>query len=1342
MSKIYSSFFVATRPLLALCLALGVLLGLPSAQAGENKWTSQGPFSGAVTAIAVDQQTILPNLTVFAGIDGNGVYRSDDAGDSWTEQNGGLAGSGLLVQDLELVIDIAVEPTAAEPTILYAATNGGGIFKATVSVGGAPVAMTWTPANGTPGPTELGNLSVLSIEVDPNDPAILYAGTNGGGLFRSLNGGMDWLEINDGVGQRVVFDVEIPIPIQLVPVINEVDYAGGAIEYIELKGQPNTSFALSLVFYESFLRNTDPGTGVCIPAENFDDIDDAAAFVNVSGFFDSNGLFVLSDSAAIANEDQVEPAMNIADTNTVAIALHDAPGSFFLGRHASTLNLLDVVVLSTSVGNHIADCVQGAFGLPIDGNVPFDFGALFTISRLHDGGENPGDNFSSGTAPTPGQLNSPIGHLFASTDLNGVFRTDERLVPGRSPMFFPVNNGLTSDIVFAFAVDGSRPVHTQDPAFCGLLGQSTPYVGTANDGAFIGLDPCDLVLLEDWESFNNQLPPGTTLRAMEISPPLGLVPSMIFAGSEDGSIFRRVTTNTEWEEVFSDSIGGIMIDALEIYQRNATQMIFAGSGNDIAGPAPPPDGLGGGVFATVDSGANWFQTGPRVDTISGIFVEAVEIDPLVTSNLYAGTFGGGVFVSNDSGGNWTELNTGIPTSALDGISRFVLSLALAPTLPSTLYAGTDLDGVYKTTDSGANWVAVNTGIPVGDHSIHGLSVDPTDPDIAYAATGRLYKTINGGVTWTLVTTGFPTSTTILDVEIDPVTPTILYAATQNKGVYKTINSGASWADSSIGLTDDFIRSLAVDPNRPETVYAGTNGSGLFKSPDSGVTWLPVSVGLNSLFVLSIEIDALSAPMVGSESQTLYVGTETGGVSRSNNAGIVWSPFNTGLSNFFVLDVKLDPTESKIRYAGTFGGGVYDFVELERVDILPFNGLLTSEAGGQATFTVALIDTPISEVTMTLSSSNTNEGTVSPEMLLFTPANALLPQTVIITGVDDQELDSDQAYVIITDALVSFDTRFDGVDPIDVSVTNIALMPVNPGISVNPVASLFTTELGQQATFTVVLTSVPTGNVSIPVASSDIGEGTTPTTVLTFTPANAQTPQTVTVTGVDDGQADGDQLYSIVLDLASSSDPDYDGYDPADVSITNTDNGAVANSLPFETAILGATGQGTGGGATINSTVFIGAKFTLATLSDITSLGAHLVGVSGNIFVAIMPLNGGTDLPNTPFNPGEALFSTTFVAPIPSNEVSINTAFQLSAGRYGIVFGSGVFGATGSAVAPTNDTDIPTPEYFFSSDSGAGFSNGGFMKARMFINGSAVFTSLLFDDGFESGDTTLWTTTVP
>jgi hypothetical protein len=124
-------------------------------------------------------------------------------------------------------------------------------------------------------------------------------------------------------------------------------------------------------------------------------------------------------------------------------------------------------------------------------------------------------------------------------------------------------------------------------------------------------------------------------------------------------------------------------------------------------------------------------------------------------------------------------------------------------------------------------------------------------------------------------------------------------------------------------------------------------------------------------------------------------------------------------------------------------------------------------------------------------------------------------------------------------------------PTDVSVVNAD--NDTAGIAVAPTTGLVTSESGGVATFTVKLTSQPLANVVVPVASNNTAEGTVSTPSLTFTAANWNVAQTVTVTGVDDLVRDGDIAYSVVLGVAASGDPAYSGVNPADVSVTNTDD---------------------------------------------------------------------------------------------------------------------------------------------------------------------------------------------
>ena len=108
-----------------------------------------------------------------------------------------------------------------------------------------------------------------------------------------------------------------------------------------------------------------------------------------------------------------------------------------------------------------------------------------------------------------------------------------------------------------------------------------------------------------------------------------------------------------------------------------------------------------------------------------------------------------------------------------------------------------------------------------------------------------------------------------------------------------------------------------------------------------------------------------------------------------------------------------------------------------ITVTPTSGLTTTEAGGTATFTVVLNTQPTADVTIGLSSSDTTEGTVSPVSAdVHGRATGTRPQTVTVTGVDDDLDDGDVAYTHRDGARrPARDANYNGLNAADVSVTN-------------------------------------------------------------------------------------------------------------------------------------------------------------------------------------------------------------------------------------------------------------------------------------------------------------------
>ncbi|WP_456412425.1 Calx-beta domain-containing protein [Thiolapillus sp.] len=222
-----------------------------------------------------------------------------------------------------------------------------------------------------------------------------------------------------------------------------------------------------------------------------------------------------------------------------------------------------------------------------------------------------------------------------------------------------------------------------------------------------------------------------------------------------------------------------------------------------------------------------------------------------------------------------------------------------------------------------------------------------------------------------------------------------------------------------------------------------------------------------------------------------------------------------------------------------------------VNISPVGGLLTTEEETTAEFRVVLNTQPAEEVVITFASSDASEGTVNPASLVFTPADWAQAQAVTITGVADGIVDGDQPYTIVT-ASVSADAVYGAIDPVDVEVTNGDINSIDIVI-VSPAGGIKTSEAGGADNLSLRLDSRPQGDVVLALGSSDETEGRVWPDRLVFTTENWNSLQTVTVSGQEDLELDGNRSYIIITEPAISNDVEYAGLNPPDLSAINLDN---------------------------------------------------------------------------------------------------------------------------------------------------------------------------------------------
>ncbi len=269
-------------------------------------------------------------------------------------------------------------------------------------------------------------------------------------------------------------------------------------------------------------------------------------------------------------------------------------------------------------------------------------------------------------------------------------------------------------------------------------------------------------------------------------------------------------------------------------------------------------GMNAGTF----SGLKWRSIGPAV--ASGR-VMSIAVNPKNKFEYYVGVASGGVWKTVNDGTTWTPV--------FDGEGSYSIgNVALDPNDSSVVWVGTGEsnsqrsvgygDGIYRSDDGGKNWQ--NLGLKKSEH-IGRVVIDPRDSKVVYvAAEGPLwgpggdrglYKTTDGGKTWKAVLT-ISENTGVVDVQLDPSNPDIVYAAAYQRrrhvftlidggpesAIYKSTDAGATWNKLKEGLPKvDIGRiGLAVSPADPSVVYATIEAAdgkgGIFRSNDKGATW--------------------------------------------------------------------------------------------------------------------------------------------------------------------------------------------------------------------------------------------------------------------------------------------------------------------------------------------------------------------------------------------------------------------------------------------------------------------------------------------------------------------------
>jgi uncharacterized repeat protein (TIGR01451 family) len=398
--------------------------------------------------------------------------------------------------------------------------------------------------------------------------------------------------------------------------------------------------------------------------------------------------------------------------------------------------------------------------------------------------------------------------------------------------------------------------------------------------------------------------------------------------------------------------------------------------------------------------APWAPVGPNpivqigrttggAEAVSGR-IGALAIQP-GTGRLILGAARGGIWTYDTAAGVW------VPRT--DDQALAIGAMQIAPSDPNIVYAGTGEgalsgdsafgDGVVKSTDGGTTWTNVSGSAFKGVSSA-GIAVDPTNANHVYLAVGRgrggarrvtpptstvygIYESKDGGAHWTVLKGTTDQNHGATDIEIDPVSPNILYASFWADAMYKSTDGGHTWAPIMGGLpagadyvtgATRFSIGLSHPAGHSAVLYAGfdyfdANGNhqpgSIWKSTNEGASWAPLPggsgvdqvtdyCGTQCFYDNVVTVDPTNADIVYVAGSYNYpIGS--GGIYRSTDGGQTWKSLGLDLHpDFHAIAIQPDHpsnvligNDGGVWYSTTSGGRNTAGDDLSAADWQNLNG---------------------------------------------------------------------------------------------------------------------------------------------------------------------------------------------------------------------------------------------------------------------------------------------------------------------------------------------------------------------------------------------------------------------
>jgi len=381
-----------------------------------------------------------------------------------------------------------------------------------------------------------------------------------------------------------------------------------------------------------------------------------------------------------------------------------------------------------------------------------------------------------------------------------------------------------------------------------------------------------------WQQTNG--PYGGFCYSMDISK---TSPNVIYMGTEWSGMYISTNSGESWQ-IINNGLNdpSVKINDIAVHPNTFETVYIVTKGEGIA--------------KTTNAGLSWDTSvndylGGGIP--AGASVNGIAIDPIDPDKLYVATDSVGVRKHTNAGiGDWES-------GGLEGIGKIRCIEIVSAGAYSVVYAGTEVGGIWKSTDEATNWTKISlTGSTLESGIITAIGVCPASPEsFVYAAVflsgsdSRIYKTEDGGSNWEQMTYGGNTRT-IFDISVDHVSSEVAYAATEVQ-IYKTVYNDPNWEWSvktpdTRGWNRNFYRVL-IKPGDRNKVYACGFGRGFYQSSDYGESWEHKNSGLNNTYLRSVKVASIEGKSM------IYAAPSTGGIFRSTNEGDSWEEVNDGIN---------------------------------------------------------------------------------------------------------------------------------------------------------------------------------------------------------------------------------------------------------------------------------------------------------------------------------------------------------------------------------------------------------------------------------------------------------------